>query len=110
MPTYEYQCATCGKRFEHFQSITSPSLTNCTPDICVREDGGAKGEGEVHRLVSGGAGLVFKGEGFYLTDYARKGEKGGGKSEEAKGKPAANTDKGGSDGTAATTSGKPSAD
>jgi len=87
MPTYDYQCATCGKRFEHFQSITSASLTRCTPELCVRDDGGTRGEGDLQRLVSGGAGLVFKGEGFYVTDYVRKGEKGeqsSGKSESGK--------------------------
>lgn len=110
MPTYEYHCATCGKRFEHFQSITSPSLTNCTHDLCVRDDGGTKGEGNIHRLMSGGAGLVFKGEGFYLTDYARKGEKGAEKSNDRKGQSAANKSPGGSDGSAATTSGSSTTD
>ncbi len=85
MPTYDYLCKTCGLRFEHFQSITSDALTRCPAEICRMTDE-RKGEGEVVRLISGGAGLVFKGEGFYLTDYARKesGGKGGGASTSAK--------------------------
>lgn len=85
MPTYDYQCKTCGLRFEHFQSITSDALTHCPADVCRMTDE-RKGKGEVVRLISGGAGLVFKGEGFYLTDYARKesGAKGGGSSTSAK--------------------------
>lgn len=110
MPTYDYQCATCGKRFEHFQSITSSPLTRCTAKICVRDDGEAKGEGELRRLVSGGAGLVFKGEGFYLTDYARKEQKGGGKSEAGKGESGGSTGKGGSGGTSAAASGTSAAE
>lgn len=79
MPTYDYQCKTCGHRFEYFQSITSDALRQCPAELCARE-GDERGHGEVVRLVSGGAGLVFKGEGFYLTDYARKGGESGGRS------------------------------
>jgi putative FmdB family regulatory protein len=92
MPTYEYQCKTCGHRFDHFQSISSEALTHCQVNECIQEDEEKKGTGEVVRLVSGGAGLVFKGEGFYLTDYVRKGkggdkggEKGSGSSGESGG-------------------------
>lgn len=77
MPTYEYRCATCGGRFETFQSITSDALTTCTPELCQSENPEERGEGMVRRIVSGGAGVVFKGEGFYLTDYVRKGGSGG---------------------------------
>src|SRR5690606_34906272 len=72
MPTYEYQCLKCGHRFDHFQSITAEPLKYCVASECIFEDEEKRGEGEVKRIVSGGAGLVFKGEGFYLTDYARK--------------------------------------
>ena len=72
MPTYEYICRTCGHRFDHFQSITSDALTHCTVEECAMTNDEEKGKGEVQRKVSGGAGLVFKGEGFYLTDYVRK--------------------------------------
>ncbi|MBS1914110.1 MAG: hypothetical protein JST22_19135 [Bacteroidetes bacterium] len=74
MPTYEYLCRTCGHRFEVLQSINADPLAHCPVKECVQEDESLKGTGEVTRLVSGGAGLVFKGEGFYLTDYARKGK------------------------------------
>lgn len=110
MPTYDYQCATCGKRFEHFQSITSAALTHCTEGICIRDDGGAKGEGDVRRLVSGGAGLVFKGEGFYLTDYARKKEGSGQKGDTEKGGAAASNNQKGSSGEAPTAAGNSTAD
>lgn len=110
MPTYDYQCSTCGKRFEHFQSITSAALTHCTQEICVRDDGGHKGEGEVRRLVSGGAGLVFKGEGFYLTDYVRKKGGSGEKGEAGKGGSAASSDQKGGSGTTSATSGNSTAD
>ncbi len=83
MPTYDYQCKTCGHRFEYFQSISSNALEHCPADLCIQEDEQEKGTGVVVRLISGGAGLVFKGEGFYLTDYVRKGgdkDKSGGSS------------------------------
>lgn len=76
MPTYDYLCKTCGHRFEHFQSITSDALAHCPESECIMTDPELKGKGEVQRIVSGGAGLVFKGEGFYLTDYVRKGGEG----------------------------------
>lgn len=87
MPTYDYQCKTCGNRFEYFQSITADALAHCPKELCLLEDEEKKGTGDVVRRVSGGAGLVFKGEGFYLTDYVRKGEGkkdgGGGSSSES---------------------------
>jgi len=70
MPTYEYQCQTCGKVFEHFQSMTEDALKTCPFDGC---------QGKVKRLVSGGTGLIFKGSGFYETDYKRKSAGGGAK-------------------------------
>lgn len=81
MPTYDYACKTCGHRFEYFQSISSEALKHCPVEECTQVDPAAKGTGDVVRLISGGAGLVFRGEGFYLTDYVRKGgDKGGGSS------------------------------
>jgi len=73
MPTYDYICRTCGHRFEYVQRITADALEHCPVEECILEE---KGKGEVQRVVSGGVGLVFKGEGFYLTDYGRKGEGG----------------------------------
>jgi len=64
MPTYEYECHKCGAVFEAFQRITDRPLTRC-------RECGAKGT--VSRLVSAGAGLIFKGSGFYITDYKRAG-------------------------------------
>jgi putative FmdB family regulatory protein len=64
MPTYEYICNTCGEKFDHFQSMTS-SILKARPD-CEKSDCSVK------RIVSGGSGLIFKGSGFYLTDYKNK--------------------------------------
>lgn len=58
MPTYEYECRKCGHRFETFQSMKDEALKVCE-----------KCGGELRRLVSGGAGIIFKGSGFYQTDY-----------------------------------------
>jgi putative FmdB family regulatory protein len=73
MPTYDYHCETCGNDFEHFQSMSSPKLTTCLEEFCRGEASGiAKGQGVVVRKISGGAGLVFNGDGFYVTDYVKK--------------------------------------
>ncbi|MFQ5529391.1 MAG: FmdB family zinc ribbon protein [Gemmatimonadota bacterium] len=58
MPTYEYRCAECGHEFERFQKMNDTPVVEC-PD-CM---------GEVQRLISSGGGLLFKGTGFYATDY-----------------------------------------
>ena len=66
MPTYDYVCEECGDRFEYFQTMSSPVLTQkpgCEKENCL-----------VKRMVSGGSGLIFKGSGFYLTDYKNKGK------------------------------------
>ncbi len=60
MPTYEYECEKCGRVFEQFQSITAEPLKKCIFEGC---------DGKVRRLLSGGAGFLFKGSGFYITDY-----------------------------------------
>lgn len=62
MPTYEYQCTKCGFHFEKLQSIKDTPLKKC-PEC---------GKDTLKKLISGGAGLIFKGSGFYLTDYAKK--------------------------------------
>jgi len=59
MPTYDYKCAACGHRFEAFQSITADALDKC-PE-CGRK--------RLERLIGAGAGVIFKGSGFYQTDY-----------------------------------------
>ncbi|MBN1542427.1 zinc ribbon domain-containing protein [candidate division KSB1 bacterium] len=61
MPTYDYLCENCGHRFEHFQSMKEKALTLCP--VCNQE--------ALVRLVSGGSGLIFKGSGFYITDYKK---------------------------------------
>ena len=64
MPTYDYICKDCGEKFEHFQSMSSSPL-----EI---HDGCNKNGENVERVISGGTGLIFKGSGFYLTDYKNK--------------------------------------
>jgi putative FmdB family regulatory protein len=70
MPTYEYRCQDCGFEFEEFQSIVAEPLTICPS--C---------SGHITRIISGGGGLIFKGSGFYETDYKRKGSSSQSKSE-----------------------------
>jgi putative FmdB family regulatory protein len=69
MPLYEYQCEACGHRFEVIQRFSDPPVETCP--VC----GGA-----VRKLLSSPA-IQFKGSGWYITDYARKGQTDGGKSE-----------------------------
>lgn len=70
MPIYEYRCETCGRVFEYQQKITDLPLTSCPKEICQND--GQRGKGKVHRIISKGIGLIFKGNGFYITDYSRK--------------------------------------
>jgi len=62
MPTYEYRCEACGYQFEEFQSISDNPIKVCPK--CKKES--------VKKLISGGSGLIFKGSGFYITDYKKK--------------------------------------
>lgn len=62
MPTYEYICENCGYGFEYFQSISSEPIRVCPK--CGLET--------IMRKISGGTGLIFKGSGFYITDYVHK--------------------------------------
>jgi putative FmdB family regulatory protein len=66
MPTYVYVCEKCGHQFEQFQSISAEPLAVCSKDVCQQK---RWGKGKVKRAISGGAGLIFKGSGFYITDY-----------------------------------------
>ena len=78
MPTYEYLCNNCGHAFEKFQSITAAPVRKC-PEC---------GKMKVRRLIGCGAGIIFKGSGFYETDYRSEGYKKAAKSEKEKATPA----------------------
>ena len=73
MPTYEYVCEGCGHEFERFESITARPLRSCPK--C--------GKKKVKRLIGTGAGIIFKGSGFYQTDYRSESYKKGAQSETA---------------------------
>jgi putative FmdB family regulatory protein len=83
MPTYEYACPKCGHAFEQYQSMIDEPLKKCP--ACKKTG--------VKRLVGGGGGLIFKGSGFYITDYrnkdsaAKEKRKAGGVSKPAEAKP-----------------------
>jgi putative FmdB family regulatory protein len=66
MPTYEYRCEKCNQNFEMFQSMKDDALQVCPQAHCRME---TWGQGKVKRLLGAGAGLIFKGSGFYITDY-----------------------------------------
>jgi len=71
MPTYEYECDKCGHAFERFQSMTEERVKRCP-----------KCRGKVRRLLGTGAGIIFKGSGFYATDYRSSGYQQAAKREE----------------------------
>jgi putative FmdB family regulatory protein len=81
VPTYEYECEACEKRHEEFQSITAPALKKCPH--C--------GKNKLKRLIGTGAGFIFKGSGFYTTDYRSKEYQ-----DKAKGESSSSKDSGGS--------------
>jgi putative FmdB family regulatory protein len=72
MPTYDYECQKCGHQFEARQSMKDPHLTDCPREAC---------EGPVKRKVGLGAGFIFKGSGFYITDYRSEAYKAAAKKE-----------------------------
>ena len=92
MPTYSYRCPNCGHEYEKLQKISDRTRAKC-PECSTRGE----------RVITGGAGLVFKGSGFYITDYKRAGEsgkkeeggKGGGGDSSAKSTPSKKERKGG---------------
>jgi putative FmdB family regulatory protein len=93
MPTYEYICEKCGHQFEKLQPISAKPLAICPEDLCGRK---TWGKGKVKRAISAGGGLIFKGSGFYITDYrsekykeaAKKDSAGASSSSSAPSKPA----------------------
>ncbi|TAK06554.1 MAG: zinc ribbon domain-containing protein [Candidatus Manganitrophaceae bacterium] len=74
MPIYEYECEKCKKQFEVLQKLSDPPIASCSS--CG---------GNVHKIISSPSGLLFKGSGWYVTDYARKGAKKGDASPSSKG-------------------------
>jgi putative FmdB family regulatory protein len=66
MPTYEYICGKCGHEFEAVRSMSAKPLRVCPEDLCGQKKWG---HGKVKKKISAGAGLLFKGSGFYITDY-----------------------------------------
>lgn len=82
MPTYEYECTKCGHVFEKFHAISAPPPKKCP--VC---------EGKLKRCVSAGSGLIFKGSGFYITDYPSEGYKKASEAEKGGGTKPASTEK-----------------
>ena len=103
MPTYEYVCTKCGHEFEKVQPMAASALTTCPKELCGQKKWG---RGKVKRKMSGGGGLLFKGSGFYITDYRSEGYKQAAKKDSDAAKPAASTD---SKPAAPTTPAKPAA-
>ncbi len=85
MPTYQYVCSKCGQEFEAVQSMKDKPLTKCELPV-----GRAKKKcgGRVSRQIGAGAGLIFKGSGFYITDYRSEGYKQAAKKDSEAAKPA----------------------
>lgn len=79
MPNYDYECQKCGKRFEVFQSMNDAKLSDCPADDC---------DGTVKRLLGTGGGIIFKGSGFYQTDYRSSSYQAAAKAENGASKPA----------------------
>lgn len=85
MPTYEYVCSKCGQEFDKTQSMSEKALTKCPLTVGRQKK---KCGGRVQRKIGGGAGLIFKGSGFYITDYRSEGYKQAAKKESDSAKPA----------------------
>ena len=66
MPTYQYHCTKCEHEFEKVQSMNDKALTVCPKELCGMKKWG---KGPLKKLISAGGGLIFKGSGFYITDY-----------------------------------------
>ena len=88
MPTYEYVCAKCGHEFEKQQPMADQALTTCPKELCAEKKWA---RGRVKRKISTGGGLIFKGSGFYITDYRSEGYKQAAKKDSDAAKPAVTT-------------------
>jgi putative FmdB family regulatory protein len=99
MPTYEYSCEKCGKNFDAFQSMRDKAFVECPKEHCQQK---RWGHGKVKRLLGTGAGLIFKGSGFYITDYRSNNYKEGAKKDAPAAAPVTGTGEksaGGKEGT-----------
>lgn len=83
MPTYEYECGACGHRFDEFQQISDPLLKTCP--ACKKR--------KLQRLMGAGGAVIFKGSGFYQTDYRSKDYTEKAKNDKAPAAPACDTSK-----------------
>ncbi len=80
MPTYEYECEVCKNKFDLFQSIKAKPIKECP-----------KCKGHVRRLIGAGAGVIFKGSGFYTTDYRSEKYKSDARKDKDIGKPSSSS-------------------
>jgi putative FmdB family regulatory protein len=104
MPTYQYVCEKCGHQFDQFQPISAEPLTVCPEDLCTRK---RWGKGKVRRAITAGAGLIFKGSGFYITDYRSEKYKEAAKRESSSASTTGGSSKAGSGGNGKPTTTKP---
>lgn len=95
MPTYQYHCTKCDQEFDLVQSMTENALTTCPKDLCRMSKWG---KGKVKKLIGAGAGLIFKGSGFYITDYRSESYKEAAKKDASASAPAASDSKSSSGG------------
>ncbi len=108
MPTYDYVCDKCGQQFEKFQSMKDAPFKTCLKEVCGQK---TWGKGKVRRMMGTGAGLIFKGSGFYITDYRSDNYKAGAKKDGAPTASTSSESKGSADSkpAAATPAAKPAA-
>jgi putative FmdB family regulatory protein len=99
MPTYEYACQKCGQNFDAYQSMRDEPYKVCPKELCRQA---SWGKGKVKRLFGTGAGLIFKGSGFYTTDYRSNSYK-----EAAKKETSAGAEKSGGESSAGKSESKP---
>lgn len=84
MPNYDYFCEKCKGSFEFFQSMKDDPLKTCPKQACLKKNWG---KGNVRRQIGTGAGLIFKGSGFYITDYRSENYKSAAKTDSSAASP-----------------------